>query len=1139
MWEEIDTTGGDSVALGNGVRVTCDSSTGDVAVARDVAPVERFEGWGRPVAVALSADESEIFVATATGRILATSTVAPDVEGARLIADRLKVSDMCVSPTDGKIYALQGSRRFAQFPTRPGPFARASVIRIDPEVDAAPVRLPIVASGLSGITVNSAGTVVVNNRAGSITQYFVDGTSTRLAMPGPATWGRSAVIDNVLVVANATKPSVTSIDLTTGETRSTPTQGIVRDIASSDQTMFIVTANGIFAMAIDELSPALPLLSGVTGPMYRGGYVRVAFDPGSSGITRDEIELVVAEGAEFAGVSASNDQVSDGSFLLLAGPYPGRYTLEARRISDSSVVAAAPFDVVDHWNDVDGPSQAYTGRSVLYGDGETWGSAWSAIFPWSFQFGASPISGTRSVAIVLVNTSDVAIANGTEQAYRDAFIDGVTLTDGRRVSVADYWREISGGQLNLTLAGVANVTLSKAWSSYHDVFSVTDRRFGPRNELLSDAVWNAQADVDLRTVDFVVMVVPSPNAGMPTAPGADRQFVWPQASGGQYLISGFGPFPMLFWWWWKSLAWVTMPAEWEVVDGRRIFATLAHEIGHNLGLGDMYGDPRSVQGWDLMDTESALPALSLPHRVAAGWTSPASVRRYNFILEPIVDEEIWLTSANLLAGGPSANEWAGVIVEVADGWRYYFEYRSAQDGPGTVQLADQGLAEDRQIVGYDVVAGSYTPPVDRSRPILLLNDDGDGDGPVLAVGEDYEELDGTAHSTFRLELLEANDSAAKIRVRYQPVPAPVPPWPNGPDPSIRPWPGGNNWQSPDIRIENPLSDLIARNLPSAQQGIPWAGHNNRVVATVRNNGNMPAPGVRVGFWVKDFTVSSAGPETFLGWDTQDVAVNAAVDFAVTWTPPRRGAPVISVVDGHYCIVARIQPYSNPADPRIGEVTQSNNEAQTNFTLVFATASSPLTRPRIPVSITNPLTDRTVQARLEVTQTEEAWRTYVEHRTVRLAPGETRTIEVMFECLLHHPGFPDLPEHKIMTTPNIVAILGLIDDPSSDAPQVIGGTTVHVIPGRATRFEGLDVGVTGASGRVVLVETGVPVADGSVLVVGRAADGVELSATAEVVGDGRFRVRDFGLNDLARPIEVEVAYMNTAGISPIVARVQLP
>jgi hypothetical protein len=140
--------------------------------------------------------------------------------------------------------------------------------------------------------------------------------------------------------------------------------------------------------------------------------------------------------------------------------------------------------------------------------------------------------------------------------------------------------------------------------------------------------------------------------------------------------------------------------------------------------------------------------------------------------------------------------------------------------------------------------------------------------------------------------------------------------------------------------------------------------------------------------------------------------------------------------------------------------------------------------------------------------------------------------------LHHPGFPDLPEHKIMTTPNVVAILGLIDDPSSDAPQVIGGTTVHVIPGRATRFEGLDVGVTGASGSVVVVDTGAPVADGAVLVIGRAPDGTELSATVEVSGDGRFRVRDFGLDGLARPIEVEVTYMNGAGISPTVAAVKI-
>ena len=52
-----------------------------------------------------------------------------------------------------------------------------------------------------------------------------------------------------------------------------------------------------------------------------------------------------------------------------------------------------------------------------------------------------------------------------------------------------------------------------------------------------------------------------------------------------------------------------MPTDWTAVDGRRVHETLSHEIGHNLGLPDLYMnvtgfDPgiqaRDVGSWDLM-----------------------------------------------------------------------------------------------------------------------------------------------------------------------------------------------------------------------------------------------------------------------------------------------------------------------------------------------------------------------------------------------------------------------------------------------------------------------------------------------------------------------------------------------------------
>ena len=68
-----------------------------------------------------------------------------------------------------------------------------------------------------------------------------------------------------------------------------------------------------------------------------------------------------------------------------------------------------------------------------------------------------------------------------------------------------------------------------------------------------------------------------------------------------------------------------MPFNWETVDGRPIHTTLSHELGHNLGLSDLYSpevfmfnpptQPRNLGGWDIMGSSGELPHLfaTAPH----------------------------------------------------------------------------------------------------------------------------------------------------------------------------------------------------------------------------------------------------------------------------------------------------------------------------------------------------------------------------------------------------------------------------------------------------------------------------------------------------------------------------------------------
>jgi hypothetical protein len=127
--------------------------------------------------------------------------------------------------------------------------------------------------------------------------------------------------------------------------------------------------------------------------------------------------------------------------------------------------------------------------------------------------------------------------------------------------------------------------------------------------------------VDYARFDTVLCVSPAVNMADP----ATRRAAWPSASLGEW-----GPY--------KTaegdlaLGIISMPAEWTELDGRQLYATLAHELAHNLGLSDQYRPDAgivSIDGWDLMHADAELPHLSLGHRLMLGWVDPSHVLSFN------------------------------------------------------------------------------------------------------------------------------------------------------------------------------------------------------------------------------------------------------------------------------------------------------------------------------------------------------------------------------------------------------------------------------------------------------------------------------------------------------------------------------
>jgi M6 family metalloprotease-like protein len=861
----------------------------------------------------------------------------------------------------------------------------------------------------------------------------------------------------------------------------------------------LVCCDGVVA-SVDlsgGLVPSVSLLM-PKDPLYVGGYVRVPVEIKGVGLSFDDLTFAIVEGPEAGSISPSRDATFDSAspeVMLLGGSVPGKYTLLVTETATGAVMTSGQFRLTVDWIDqTNGPAIAFVGPSDTWVTGGAWGGG--PVGPQNVN--VLPASGTRRIAIILVDTTDSRFSTtGTTIADAQTLWSNELLgtnpdADGVRRSVHHYYQEVSDNRFDVSLVGnqvFGPFQLTQGWTNYFDWN--TDRNVWWANgNYFQAAITAAQDTVDFDQVDTVVVVMNSLAASVQMG---TTLFSWPVAGGGNFTYRRPGQSTTTQ----RSFRALNMPADWQIVDTRRIHETLSHEIGHNLGLPDLYMnvtgyDPtiaaRDVASWDLMSQENPLPHLSIAHKMMLGWVNAAGIRSFDFAAGGGVDQTLTLQASEALGGGPPAGRLAGIEIRRADGWNYYLEYRSGQ----AADIGDQALSTNRAILGTDVVSGLFAPPQAR-RSIVMLPNDVDGDGPVLSVlGSDYEEDDPSGPAKFQVDLVSSAMDSAQVRVRYGAG--------GRPDPSIRPWPGGDVWKSPDIEVRNARSDADV-----AWLNVPWAGHTNRVVAKVSNGGDFIAKNLAVNFFIKDFSLTSA-PEFPIGTDRRDVAPGATIEFQTNWTPPAN----TPTDDAHYCVIVRIPLFQDPGNPAIVELTELNNVAQSNYTRFISSSASPSTRGMSHVSVNNPYPERT---RLWVVaqQTMPFYRTYVAHQWVWLDPGETRRIGVMYESLAGDPKWDGLIKEmrgKFYEVPNRISFIGLMENPLDErlhVADVAGGANVMVASGRRTKIVDLELTKDVARGRVITVDDGQPVNRGQVVVTvqpdGKAKG--ELSRSGKVFGDGRF------------------------------------
>ena len=838
-------------------------------------------------------------------------------------------------------------------------------------------------------------------------------------------------------------------------------------------------------------------------PLYVGGYARIPVKIGGIGLGFDALSFQVVQGPEGGSLTMSRDARFDLAFpevMLLGGSVPGSYSLTATETATGNVMVEEKFELSAEWDDQDnGPSIAFTGPTNDWVTGGAWGGG--PVGPQNVN--VLPAAGVRRIALLLVDSNDSRWpTTGTTIAdartlWANELMGTTPDPDGVRRSTHHFFQECSDGRFDVSLVGnqvYGPFSLPSGWTGYYDW--VKDRSSWWYNGNLMQAVVTAAQDaVNFDDVDTVVVIMRSLTSSVQMG---TTMYSWPVAAGGNltYHLPGQTGTKQ------RAIPALNMPADWQLVDsgGRRIHETLAHEIGHNLGLPDLYMnvtgfDPsiaaRDVGPWDLMSQENPLPHMSMAHKLMLGWVNPANVRSFDFAAGGGVDQTLTLQATSALgASGPPAGRLAGIEIRRADGWNYYFEYRSGQG----VDIGDRQLNPNRAILGTDVVSGLLSVPLAR-RAIILLGNDRDGDGSVLSgAGTDYEEDDPSGPAKFQFDVVSTAADSAQVRIRYGGG--------GRPDPSIRPWPGGDNWRSPDIEVRNAKSDL-----DGAWLNVPWAGHTNRVVAKVGNGGNFLAKSVVVNFFVKDFSITNA-PEFSIGSETKDVAPGATVEFQANWTPPAN----TPTEDAHYCLVVRIPLFQDPGNPAIVELTELNNVAQSNYTRFISDSASPSSRGISHVVVNNPYPERT-RVFVVGQQSMDFYRTYLQHQWVWLSPGETRRIEVMYESLAGDPLFAAKIKEihgRFYEMPNRVSLIGLMENPMDEhlhAPDVAGGANIIVASGRKTKIIDLHLDRDVARGKVITVDDGKGVNHGQMLIT-IAPDGQarrELTRSGQVFSDGRFTI----------------------------------
>jgi M6 family metalloprotease-like protein len=947
---------------------------------------------------------------------------------------------------------------------------------------------------------------------------------------------------------------LTLVDLGGGPTASGPALAkAALGLARWQSLVLAVLSNSVEAIEWG-LDPGTLPISMPIAPLFINGYARVEVDLRSRGLARTDVEFVVDEGPGAGFVSAGIEPDASNNAVRIvvgAGLHPGEYHLSAKLIAGGSTIGRARFRVTAHWPDEEvGPPVAVTGKQQIFVRG-SWGGG---------QTGAQNINvlaapNSWNVLLVLVDLKDSRYDDAAAPGVRALWTSHLT---GPGPCVKQFYEEMSlfktAGPLQphgttiveATNGAIGPVHLDLGWGDAFEPNASQDvwRGWNPKDTAwqacataLSDFLAdNGQGTTILPRSDAVVFIVKTASddgveIGTKKLPA---EFAWPQASAASFFwktatSTAFTNKPMI-------LINDVMPSSMPADKALPSMTVLCHELGHTLGLEDLYQrgdypaevDARAIGELDYMGSEFTLPQASIANKMRLGWIDPSWIETFDFGKNP-TGHAVTLHAVEALArSGPPAGRKAAIEVRIADGWNYYFEHRRTQGGEMTDQQLKTTAGGAQVVLGTDVRADGAAKP---ARPVILrLAVDANGKGPLLKVsGEDYEETDVTnpqRQHDFRLvfdQFDAADANAAHVHVDYIAA--------HRPELQINPAPGRGDWKSPDIDLQG----------PGGQNKIV-KGRTHQIVVRVHNAGSLAAKNVRVGLAWLPFTTSPGDWGVLPDPQKQDIPGLSTVTFTQDWNVPAE-LKVDDIEVEHFCVKASVDAYVDPSDPSNSEIVIFNNWAQSNFDTATVGESSPSERRWTGVGVTNTLPDRSTYLTL-AEQDNDYFRIYVGNAWVRLPAGQTRMVEVGYESLAgdaQKAGDFERIYGRGMEAPNKVSFNSFVvrENPTHcSSRELIWGAGLHLRTGHMTWVA--DMAMTGEAfrghirGRHNGSEQAVTSGTVNVVLWVASRPGNEVTVQGRFDASGRFTATVPGviLQQVRRePIMAEVIYQGTAVWAP--------